>query len=380
LGAGIRTWLNVFVLSLAFLSIVYLKGMYNGMEAQSLHISVDTDYGSGQIWCEKYDPYDPLSLPTAHSWIPEVYAPLMETGTATPMLLFQGAIYPNSRMKNVLLRGVDPHQTVMNVSTSALATTTEGHIPIAVGHRMAEIIDVRDGDVFTMQWRDGQGTYDARDAEVVHIFMTENSTIDIGNIWVDLTVLQEITRLENEATMLVVDKTYRGDIPESSWTYMSLYVLTTDLREMMKMENAGGSIMYGILMAFALLAIFDTQVLAIWRRKKEMGTLLALGMTRTMLIKLFTLEGSLYGLFAVILATLYGTPLLVWNNWVGLTMPMDVDSLGMAFPQTLFPEYSVGLILGTIIVALFSVTITSYLPVRKLAKLNPTDALRGKID
>ena len=138
--------------------------------------------------------------------------------------------------------------------------------------------------------------------------------------------------------------------------------------------------MYGILMAFALLAIFDTQVLAIWRRKKEMGTLLALGMTRTMLIKLFTLEGSLYGLFAVILATLYGTPLLVWNNWVGLTMPMDVDSLGMAFPQTLFPEYSVGLILGTIIVALFSVTITSYLPVRKLAKLNPTDALRGKID
>jgi len=132
-------------------------------------------------------------------------------------------------------------------------------------------------------------------------------------------------------------------------------------------------------MALALLAVFDTQVLSIWRRRKEMGTLMALGMTRLALIKLFTLEGSMYGIFAAILATIYGAPLLYLNNMNGLTMPMDIDNFGMVLPQTLYPEYSLGLILGTIIVVLITVTITSYIPVRKLAQLKPTDALRGKM-
>lgn len=378
-GAGIRTWLNVFVLSVAFLAIIYLKGMYNGMQDQSIRISEDTYYGSGQIWCEQYDPYDPLSLPDAHGVIPEAYNPLLAAGVVTPVMLYQGAIYPDNRMMNVILRGVDPDQTVMNIPTAELKTEADGYIPVMIGQRMARTIKAEAGDIFTMQWRDGNGTYDARDASVVHIMTTDNPTIDGGNIWIDLALLQEITRLPNEATMLVVDKSYDGELPESNWKYMSLFALTKDIRDMIEMKSAGGSIMYGVLMALALLAVFDTQVLSIWRRRKEMGTLMALGMTRGTLIRLFTLEGSLYGIFAAILAALYGGPLLYLNNLKGLTMPMDVENFGMVIPQTLYPQYSAGLILGTIIIVFITVTITSFIPVRKLAKLKPTDALRGKM-
>ena len=378
-GAGLRTWLNIFVLSIAFLTIIYLKGMYNGMQDQSIRISEDTDFGSGQYWCELYDPYDPLSLPDAHAEIPSIFTPLREAGTITPVMLYQGAIYPDNRMKNIMLRGVDPDQTVMNIPTEKLNTEADGYLPIMMGQRMAKSINAREGDIFTMQWRDGNGAYDARDAQVVYVMTTDNLTIDIGNIWLDLSLLQNITRLENEATMMVVDKSYSGELPESNWTYMSLFALTKDIREMVEMKSSGGSIMYGVLMALALLAVFDTQVLSIWRRRKEMGTLMALGMTRLTLIKLFTLEGSLYGVFAAILATIYGAPLLYLNNVKGLTMPMDVDSFGIVLPQTLFPQYSAALIAGTIFIVLITVTITSYIPVRKLAKLKPTDALRGKM-
>jgi len=353
--------------------------MYNGMQDQSIRISEDTDYGSGQFWCEIYDPYDPLSLPDAHDVIPAVFDPLREAGVMTPVMLYQGAIYPDNRMKNVILRGADPGQTVMNIPTDKLNGEADGYLPIMIGQRMAKSIGAKEGDIFTMQWRDGNGAYDARDAQVVYVMVTDNSTIDIGNIWVDLALLQDITRLENQATMMIVDKSYSGDLPEASWSYHSLFDLTADIRNMVEMKSSGGSIMYGVLMALALLAIFDTQVLSIWRRRKEMGTLMALGMTRLTLIKLFTLEGSMYGIFAAILATIYGAPLLYLNNVKGLTMPMDVDNFGMVLPQTLYPEYSAALILGTIIVVLITVTITSYIPVRKLAQLKPTDALRGKM-
>lgn len=378
-GAGVRTWLNIFVLSIAFLAIVYLKGMYNGMQDQSIRISEDTDKGSGQYWCEIYDPYDPLSLPDAHDVIPAVFDPLREAGVMTPVMLYQGAIYPNNRMKNVMLRGADHAQTVMNIPTSKMNVEADGYLPVMLGQRMAKSINAKEGDVFTMQWRDGNGAYDARDAKVVHVMMTDNSTIDVGSVWLDLALLQEITRLENQATMMVVDKSYTGDLPEASWTYHSLFDLTADIRTMVEMKSGGGSIFYGVLMALALLAVFDTQVLSIWRRRKEMGTLMALGMTRMTLIKLFTLEGSMYGIFAAILAMIYGAPLLYLNNMKGLTMPMDVDSFGMVLPQTLYPEYSAALIIGTIVVVMITVTITSFIPVRKLARLKPTDALRGKM-
>jgi ABC-type lipoprotein release transport system permease subunit len=43
-----------------------------------------------------------------------------------------------------------------------------------------------------------------------------------------------------------------------------------------------------------MIAIFDTQVLSLFKRRKEIGTLSALGMTQQQIIGLFTVEGLLY--------------------------------------------------------------------------------------
>ena len=43
-----------------------------------------------------------------------------------------------------------------------------------------------------------------------------------------------------------------------------------------------------------MLAIFDTQVLSIFRRQKEIGTYVALGMTRKQVVALFTVEGAMH--------------------------------------------------------------------------------------
>ena len=36
LGAGLRTWLNVVALSFSFVVIVFLQGMYDGMNRQAM--------------------------------------------------------------------------------------------------------------------------------------------------------------------------------------------------------------------------------------------------------------------------------------------------------------------------------------------------------
>ncbi len=107
--------------------------------------------------------------------------------------------------------------------------------------------------------------------------------------------------------------------------------------------------------------------------------LMAMGMTRRAVVGLFTLEGALLGVLAALLAALYGTPLallLVRNGWA---LPKGIDSYGMALGDKLFPVYGAVLVLGTVILVLTVTTIVSYLPTRRISKMKPTDALRGRM-
>lgn len=137
--------------------------------------------------------------------------------------------------------------------------------------------------------------------------------------------------------------------------------------------------MFTLLLFMALLAIFDTQVLSLWRRRQEMGTLMSLGMTRGMLIRLFTLEGAMHALFAILLGAVWGIPLLVAFARTGFALPGSYDDFGIAMGQTLYPAYGAGLVLVVTLIVFITVTIVSYLPTRQIAKLKPTDALRGRM-
>ena len=84
-------------------------------------------------------------------------------------------------------------------------------------------------------------------------------------------------------------------------------------------------------------------------------------------------------LLAALLSAAYGIPFLAWQAKAGWTMPIDTSEFGMAIAQTLYPVYSLGLVAGTVAIITITTAIVSYLPSRKIAKMNPTDALRGKL-
>jgi ABC-type antimicrobial peptide transport system permease subunit len=62
----------------------------------------------------------------------------------------------------------------------------------------------------------------------------------------------------------------------------------------------------------------------------------------------------------------------------GITMPIESEDYGMTFANTLYPIYSFGLVVSTVLIVLLVTIIVSYWPSKKIAKMNPTDALRGR--
>jgi len=379
LGAGAKTWLNAVVLSMAFVAIIWGQGLYIGMDAQVSRAMIEAEYGGGQYWVEGYDPFDPFTIQDAHRPLTGPMQALVEKEQATPILIVQGTIYPGGRIVPVLLEGIDPGQKLLSIPSSVLKAA-DNELPALIGARMSETSGLKKGDTVTVRWRDAKGTFDAKDLQIVEVMRTTVQSIDNGQIWLPLQTLQEMAGMSSEATIVVSEKNYGPAVPIPGWTFKNLDYLLDDIKSVVQAKTIGSSILYSILLFLAMLAIFNTQLLSIWRRRKEIGTMMALGFSRGKVIRLFTLEGALNGVLAALVGAVYGIPLLAYTATHGLGLPADqIDSFGLAMSEKLYPTYSGALVVGTTILVFAITTIVSFMPTRKIAKLKPTDALRGKL-
>jgi len=374
-GGGLRTCLNVLILSFSFLVIIWHRGLMLGWDRQARTDTINQQVGGGQYWHENYDPFDPLALTEAHGIIPEK---LQSKEKYLPILVAQATIYPEGRVQSVLLKGIEPSQKILAIPTEHLELNIE-EIPVILGSRMAKNSKLKLNDFVTVRWRDAKGIFDAADAKVAHIFTTDVPIIDMGQIYLPLQKLQEMMQLRGEATIIVTNQetTIAHDVPP--WLFKDHSILLKDLDEYLKMGTIEGIIMWFILLLLAWIAIFDTQVLSIFRRQKEIGTDIALGMTRGQVIRVFTVEGTMYGILAAILAAIYGTPLLYYQAVNGYAIPEGTGEMGIAISDVMYPYFSFGLVFGTAFVVLLTTAIVSYLPARRISKMNPTDAIRGKL-
>jgi ABC-type lipoprotein release transport system permease subunit len=378
IGAGLRTWLNVIVLSFSFVVIIWLKGVMTGWDYQAKTDMTNWEIGGGQYWHNNYDPYDPFTFTESHAPFPEVLRKQALQEDLTPILITQGAIFPEGRMMPVIIKGIEPGQTLLQLPTHKLDTAADA-LPAIIGSLMAKQSKLKKGDYVTIRWRDANGTFDAADVLITEIFPVNVPAVDAGQIYIPLDKLQEMMLMPNEVT-LITFKDENADRPDiEGWILKPKAELTRQVDEMIKTKSVGQTVIYLILLLLAMLAIFDTQVLSIFRRQKEIGTYVALGYTQKQVVGLFTVEGSMHAILAALLSAAYGMPFLIWQAKVGWTMPIDTSEFGMAIAQTLYPMYSVGLVTGTILLVTITTAVVSYLPSRKIAKMNPTDALRGKL-
>lgn len=373
LGAGLRTWLNVSVLSLAFVLIIFYNAMIDGWNRQSRNDTQDWEIGQGQYWHPNYDKYDIYTIRDAHQAMDDEVLNLVNNNLIVPEFIQPATIYPQGRMQSILLRGIPSSQTILKLPSKALLADST-RVNVLIGRRMAKATKLKVGDSVLLRWRDINGAFDAKEIVVANIFKCDVPEADNGQIYIDFDAMQTMMTTTNEATLLVSNM--EQSIPLQKWNFHSANALLKNLDALINSERTAGMVMQLILLMIALLAIFDTQILSIFRRKKEIGTYIALGLTRQQVVGIFTTEGAMHSVLAAVLGALYGIPLFLYINSVGIHFGQE--DMGMTIAEIVYPYYSLKLVLATVIVILVSATIVSYIPARKIARMKPTDALRGK--
>ena len=376
IGNGLKTWLNVFVLSISFVMIILMQGLLKGWSTQAVDDTVKWEIADGQYWQEKYDPYDPFSLDSSAVKVPSAFKNDIDDHLIEPVLIAQGSIYPNGRMKGVLLKGIRPEQQILKLPTGNMKNDSN-MVSAILGAYMAKQTGLKQGDVVTLRWRDKNGTFEATDIQIAGIFKTSVPSVDNGILWLPLAQLQKMTLQEDCANYLI--KSPKTEIANvSGWHFKDVDKLTESTRLMVETKSAGTSVMYFIFLLLAMLAIFDTQTLSIFRRQREIGTLVALGMTPGEVVWHFTLEGTFNAILAFALGAVWGTPLMWFMVNKGISFNMDASEMGIAMGDTMYASVTPGLVFGTMIFILFVTAVVSYLPARKIARMIPTEAIRGK--
>ncbi|MEA2042546.1 MAG: FtsX-like permease family protein [Bacteroidota bacterium] len=375
LGAGLRTWLNVSVLSFAFVLLIFYNGMIDGWNRQGRHDTKAWQIAEGQYWHPKYDKYDHYTIQDSHQKMSDKVLKFIKEGKLTPTLLSQASIYPDGRIQSVLLKGVEPEQTILKLPTATLDSLNDGKSAI-IGARMAKDTHLKKGDFVLLRWRDKNGMFDAVEIKIAAVFETIVPAIDNGQMYLPISVLQKMKGMENQASILTSARADLGKIED--WEFKSTNFLLKEFDSLIQSKKVGGMVLSGSLLIIALLAIFDTQVLSIFRRRKEIGTYIALGMTRRQVVGIFTVEGSTHSILAAILGALYGIPLFLWLDTTGIPMGKGTDDMGITIADTIYPYYSMSLIVSSILLIVISATIVSYIPSRKISKMKPTDAIKGK--
>ena len=104
IGAGLRTWLTVFVLSLSFVLIIFQSGYLDGWNNQAKIDMTEWEVGGGEYWHNLYDPYDPFSLNDSHDKLPPELDKMYREGLATPVLITQGSVFPAQNLLRRLIR------------------------------------------------------------------------------------------------------------------------------------------------------------------------------------------------------------------------------------------------------------------------------------
>lgn len=378
-GAGLRSVINIGIIALVMMGIIWMQGMYSGWMKTAERQSREWLNGDGRYTHKSYDRFDPFSWDKSYASVPEELLPLVENGYAVPVLISQGVIYPDGRMISVTIKGIPSRQKLLKLPTAKLGTEGE-YIPALIGANMAKSSHLNEGDVVTLRWRDVYGAFNAADIIIAEIMKTPYAEVDHGQIWIDLERFQSMKDADGSATFIIVKDSSELLKIEGDWIFLSIYDLMADMREIMKTERVQAFIMYAILLFLAMIAIFDTQVLAVFKRRKEIGTFTALGMTQRAIIRMFTLEGMMYAVLASVTALIAGAPLFLYFGSKGWKVPESYASFGIeGYSDAIIFHYSPAMIISTVTIVILITAIVSWIPTLRIARLKPTDALRGRL-
>ena len=260
---------------------------------------------------------------------------------------------------------------------------------VVIGKKLAEKLnlELKKGMVISMADEDGN-TVQAR-FKVAGIYETENSTFDEMHVFVRFHELAPLCSFDeshaHEIAIKLDDHSKTDELTAKINTMLPKGLEAEDWKEispeMGYLASAMDQYMY-IFVVIILLAlcfgIINTMLMVVLERVKEIGMLMAVGMTRGKVFRMITLESVFLSFTGGLIGILFGFLIAKYYSVHGIILPGQykegLEELG--YSSLVYPAVDFQMIMIIAVLVILTGILSSLYPAYKALKLNPSEALR----
>jgi ABC-type lipoprotein release transport system permease subunit len=389
----IRSGVIISAITIGMFAGVFTTTFYKGWMNQRLDSGVETEVSHIQIHHPAFgDNFD------LKSYIPEGEAIGKEiahedfVNGVSPRLVVQAMIASSETGGGVKIMGIDPEKekTVTNLYTKV----PEGKYfegvkrnPILIGQKLAQKLKVKLNSKLVITLQDTQGNITSEAFRVCGIYDANNGMYEELNVFVRKSDLARIVHLDEKvAHEIAVHLKDHEQLTLNTQTIASKHkdLLVQNWKQLapeLGYINEIGDMYIYIFVVIILLSlgfgIVNTMLMVVMERVKEIGMLMAIGMSRFRIFWMLMLETVLLTMTGGALGVLFGLIVSWATQKNGIDLSFYAKGLeDMGYSSLVFPviEPKMIVIIGLLVLA--TGIIASIYPARKALKYKPAEAIR----
>ena len=310
-------------------------------------------------------------LRSINNWLQlrDVLDVLPEVTAVSPIISGPAFARRGEALESVALVGIDSerYQRILPISEDIIDGVFEvGAGKAVIGKQLAIELGISAGDKMRLQT--GQGGDSV--LSIAGIFELGVRELDARYVYLDMSQAQSLLNLPGAAT--VIDMTV-ADIFSADITATRIRRLTGQKVESWMDTNAQllnalqsqslSTSMISVFVALSVaLGIASVLSVSVVQRTREIGILRAIGIDRSQILRVFLIQGALFGLFGSLIGGISGY-LLVWV----------FNTFG---PRLFFIPIDPNLLVAATVLATLTGVISASIPARRAAHLDPVEAIR----
>lgn len=385
----------IIAVTLGLIAGIFSSGVMQGMVDRRIYNGINTEVSHIQVHHPKYleNNEKEFYIPEGEM-IPSELERLEGVSAASCRSKLSAMVSSAETGSGVMVSGIEPEleRHVTNIHSKLIEGDYFGEDrrnPIIISTKLAEKLNVhlRSKIVITLQSTDGHITGGA--FRIVGLYKTSNSMFDEMNVFVRQKDINRIAGFSETTCHEVAVKLDDNEITDSmnekiQAMYPELDVQSwKELNRELGMTSAYMDQMLFIFMGIILLAlafgIVNTMLMVVLERVKEIGMLMAIGMTRTRVFIMIMLETVFLSMTGAAIGMGLGAAVLAYYNDRGLDFSAFAEGFeAVGYDAVAYPYVEPGFYLVLAGLVILTAIIASIYPAIKALRLNPADAIRSE--
>lgn len=388
----IRSLVVISAIAIGLWAGVFMMAFSWGMYKQYLTETVETHLSHIQIHNPDFnDDREAKYILRQSTKIYEFIDTLQEVKAVTRRTISSGMVSSPTTASGVTINGIFPKDE--DEVTQLAHTVMEGKYldsigrnPVLIGSKLAKKLKVKLKNKIILTFQDTAGEIVAGAFRIAGIYKSKNTTLEEMNVYIRSNDLNRLLATDNaihEIAILLNDdknldlvrdklknKFKEADI--KTWKE-----LAPELNLIINSFNVYMYIFVGIILLALTFGIVNTMLMAVLERVREIGMLMAIGMSRFRIFFMIMLETIYLALVGGPIGLLIGYFTIEWTGNAGIDMSMFSEGLSSyGFSTMVYPELDSGYYLPITLMTIITAILSAIYPAIRALRLKPSEAIR----